>query len=300
MRCLWFGVVGLLAACGGGGGARTPSSPTAPTPAAPAVPTVTVIRGTIIEALNGSPVGTFTSETTTFPAKVIVSAPGYVTRETYVSTATPTVDLIREDSGFSLDVYRQLVRNTYDAPNTMEPLRRQFQSPRIYLRTIDQAGQPMSQAALDGAASVFTDDIIRAWSGDRLGIAGIERGTDTREGQAGWITVKWLNPVQPDLCARAAVAGTWIEINYLNGPCTCNDRIRPRTIKHELGHVMGFWHTDSTNDLLSGRGVGGCDANPSARERYHAAIAYTRPVGNRDVDVDISTVRLQPLRTIVD
>jgi hypothetical protein len=29
-----------------------------------------------------------------------------------------------------------------------------------------------------------------------------------------------------------------------------------------------------------------CDAVPSARERYHAAIAYSRPLGNADPDID--------------
>jgi hypothetical protein len=32
-----------------------------------------------------------------------------------------------------------------------------------------------------------------------------------------------------------------------------------------------------------------CDLQPSAREKYHAAIAYSRPVGNRDPDDDGQT-----------
>jgi hypothetical protein len=32
-----------------------------------------------------------------------------------------------------------------------------------------------------------------------------------------------------------------------------------------------------------------CDALPSARECYHAAIAYSRPVGNVDPDDDTKT-----------
>ena len=46
---------------------------------------------------------------------------------------------------------------------------------------------------------------------------------------------------------------------------------------------MGFWHTDST-DLMSGTGVSGCDADLSRRERFHAGIAFSRELGNTDVD----------------
>jgi hypothetical protein len=47
---------------------------------------------------------------------------------------------------------------------------------------------------------------------------------------------------------------------------------------------MGFYHTDSQNDVMSDGGT--CDEEPSGRERYHAAIAYARPPGNSDPDND--------------
>jgi len=56
-----------------------------------------------------------------------------------------------------------------------------------------------------------------------------------------------------------------------------------------MGHAMGFWHTGNADDLMSGLGVSECEHLPSARERYHAAIAYSRPVDNRDPDDDTST-----------
>ena len=68
---------------------------------------------------------------------------------------------------------------------------------------------------------------------------------------------------------------------------------------------MGYFHTDSPERRDVRPDLFGCDATPSARERYHAAIVYGerrsgrgRPAGNLDVDVDAdaaSSVHLAPL-----
>ena len=301
VRWLCIALVSLVAGCGEE--RSTNLSPTAPTPvvpAAPPPPQVTVIQGTITETLTGERVGNFTSETTSFPARVTVAAGGFLTRETFVSNATPTVDLIREGGEFSLDFYRQLVRNTKDAPGAMEPLRRQAQAPRFYIRTVDEGGGAMPDEALSEAAAVFSDDSIRSWTGGRFGSAGIEFGPGTHEGEAGWITVKWISPIAPgNLCGRAQIAGTWIELNFLNSNCTCHNRISRKTIRHEIGHAMGFWHTDSPTDLMWNFVTAGCDGRLSERELHHAAIAYTRSIGNRDIDVDTGPVTLRPLRPVV-
>jgi hypothetical protein len=47
--------------------------------------------------------------------------------------------------------------------------------------------------------------------------------------------------------------------------------------------------------MFANPGGTNCDITPSARERYHAAIAYSRPVGNRDPDDDSSTATILSL-----
>jgi len=51
---------------------------------------------------------------------------------------------------------------------------------------------------------------------------------------------------------------------------------------------MGFWHTDRPADVMYPRNAS-CHAMPTSAERFHASIAYARPVGNMDPDTDPST-----------
>jgi hypothetical protein len=53
--------------------------------------------------------------------------------------------------------------------------------------------------------------------------------------------------------------------------------VYPRLIRHELGHAMGYYHTDSLADVMYGHAIpaDACDALPSDRERGHAKFAYS-------------------------
>jgi hypothetical protein len=215
-------------------------------------------------------------------SRVTVEASGYLTRET---SAASRVDLIPTAAPFDIAFYRALVRNGYEAPSELQPLRRQPANPRFYVRTVDEGGAPVPTALVDSAVAVMrTAD---AYTGGRLTTATVERGTDTREGQSDWVTVKWLSSTDTAMCGRAPVGGGWIELNYLNPLCRCGgSAFSVAAMRHELGHVMGFWHTDSTDDLMFHQIDRRCDKPLSARERFHTALAYQRPIGNRDQDVD--------------
>ncbi len=311
-------LVGSLAgawACG-----RTPAAPTFQPPIAPPqplpAPANVVISGRVASSVTGQPL---TGVTVSFDGQETTSGAGGDFRYELPSGAAPgfstvrlsgpailervlgvrfpasresVLDAIDLGSGFDLEYYRRLVRDSRDNGGVLRALRRWNRAPKLYIRTIDELGQPIEAITLNTVANALQDD-PSAWTGGRFGLSDVVLGTDSREGVSGWITVKWVAPLSDEsICGRAQVAadGGWIEFNYLNQTgCDCRgSRIGAMTARHELGHALGFFHTGADNDVMWSSAV--CDdRRPSARERLHAAIAYGRTNGNLDPDIDPGT-----------
>lgn len=202
--------------------------------------------------------------------------------------------------GFDLGFYRQFVRNGLDSPAALEPLRRWTTNPSLYIKTVDEAGAPIPDRTLD-MVETTARAIVPAWTSNRFVVATVERGTDTRVGMAGWITIRWPASVaNPNQCGRATVNGGYVELEAHNPRCQVWPWVTsPSLVRHELGHAMGYWHTNAPSDVMSATTWVSNDQQPSARERAHAAIAYARPVGNIDPDTDPpGVVTLAPSRIV--
>lgn len=189
-----------------------------------------------------------------------------------------TADALVAADGFEPAFFRQFVQNGYEAPERLEPIRLLRGPLRVYLQTRDDAGRAIDRATLDATERTLIDSAW-IWAGETFGVTRVERGTATREKMPGWITVKWASASRTGHCGRSTVGvdGGFIEFNA-SGACSCGmpTAIYPRLVRHELGHAIGYYHTDHAGDVMYGQPItsGGCDLLPSARERRHARFAH--------------------------
>lgn len=188
-------------------------------------------------------------------------------------TPTPIVPTFTapSDPRFDLGFYRQLAHNALDNP--VHPLQRLTQSPAIYLQRTGLSDAFVAQ--LEQTAR----DLIPAFTGGALALAGWETGTEAPADRAGWITVTLRNDESAN-CGNANVGLAAGHI-WLNTASRCGRNGEPvmyaSGFAHELGHALGFWHVDG--GLMRG-GTISTDATLSDRERYHGALAYQQPIGS--------------------
>jgi len=180
---------------------------------------------------------------------------------------------------FEPSFYRAFVQNGFEAPDRLEPIRVLRGPLRVYMKTHDDLGRPIDAGTLDVTARVLAES-ARIWSGETYGLTEMARGTGTREKVTGWITLKWASGLPAATCGRSTVGidGGVIELNA-SGACSCSlsTVVYPRLVRHELGHAIGYYHTDDPADVMYGLPISrhACDILPSERERRHARIAHT-------------------------
>ena len=304
----------VVAGCGG-----SPAQPTPPQPTQSPAPSPLTLSGTVRATNGGQPLAgvaveaAATSSTTdeagrysmnlpagTVGGRFALNGPGLLTRTGFFSgSSSRTLDLEAFAlGGFDQAYFRAIVRNGWERPDALQPLRRWTRSPSLYIRTVDDTGRDILPEVLQQVVAIASAAVPQFTNG-RIGVAGVEQGTETRRGEPGWITVEWTRDAT-QFCgfANVGLEGGGITLTYDQPGCSCgSQKIRARTVKHELGHAMGLWHTGQSADLMSGIGVSECDRNMTARELEYLDYLYRRPVGNTDPDNDPSSaVQLRPVR----
>jgi len=311
------------ASCGGGGSSSTstttPTSPAAPTPTTP-TNTWSVV-GRVVDTTGRQPIsgaqitpswdlagissgsdGSFSlgavANPNTNPYKVTVSGQGLISHDVWIGwqrgeRTDVTLDAIRDVPPFSMDFYKQLVRGTYDQPKAPWPILRWTVSPKFYLRTVDQNGKPIEPEVLD----VVRDALVRAvpaFTGGTLS-GSVESGTEVRAEADGWVTVDiHRDPNERSTCGYALIGANPGSIVLNDDVCSCGSRKIPGAVAmHEVGHVLGFFHVSDNRSVMYPYAPGNCPPGDlSANEKFHGAIAYSRPRGNLDPDVDPSSGKL--------
>jgi hypothetical protein len=308
----------LSAACGGS--SSPPSSPSPPvTTTVPPTPTnAWSVAGRVVDTVGQQPIsaaqvapswdlaavsteadGSYklaaAANPNTNPYKVTVSGSNLISHDIWIGwqrgdRTDVTLDAIRNVAPFSMDFYRQFVRGTYDQPGAPWPVLRWNASPRFYLKTVDQNGKPIEPEVLQ----VVRDGLLRAvpaFTGGRLS-GSLESGTESRPQADGWVNVDIVrDPNERTTCGRASIGAVPGSITLYNDVCSCGSvKIPGATAMHEVGHVLGFFHVPDSRSVMYPYIPGNCPPGDlSASEKFHGALAYSRPRGNTDPDNDPSS-----------
>jgi Matrixin len=245
---------------------------------------------------NGAYALSATANPPTNPYRLSISGADIVSRDLWVGWQSGartgvTLDVIRNRPPFSMEFYRQFVRGTYDQPGAPYALFRLADSPRFYVKTVDQNGRAIEPEVL----AVVLEAIPRAvaeFSAGRLSVTTLETGTESRATAPGWIIVSIRRePNERQTCGFANIGATAGSITLNNDVCSCgSNKIPGALVLHEVGHALGFFHVPDRNSVMYPFLPGNCPAGTlSAAEKYHAAIAYARPRGNLEPDNDPSS-----------
>jgi hypothetical protein len=109
-----------------------------------------------------------------------------------------------------------------------------------------------------------------------------ETGPTPRAPQPGWIVIERAD-LGPQVCGRASVGAVAGQI-VLHSDNICN---LDSVLAHEIGHALGFFHVSAQGSLMFPQArLSNVNDRPTERERVHAQLAYRRPRGNTDIDVD--------------
>jgi hypothetical protein len=224
-----------------------------------------------------------------------VNASGHLFRGVGVSLAPNLtgvrIDLIRDAAPFDLQFYRWFVRNGFEQLE-LQTTKPWTMAPSFYVRTVVQGtGAPVAADVLDRIRELFARSVPEL-TGGRFQMAAFETGPDAREPQLGWVLLTFYSTLGAAF-GQSTVGGNSATMSIRYGmvssqttnPFNCYSP-EVGVADHELTHAMGYWHTPNIfADTFSGPG---CPGTWPPHVRYHAAVMYSRPPGNRDPDIDPS------------
>lgn len=228
------------------------------------------------------------------------SGAGYLDRETWVipgEDGLVELNVVAQAPPFSLDFYHRFARGLLDDGELLS-LRNWTVQPSFYIQTrLEDVDEDVPEVIVDEIRRVLVAGVPEL-TGGRLSAAAVELGRESQPRlRQGWIDVVVYrdHPGGPNTLGQASLGGNLGRITLRYNPARDDTPERSArhnclativfVAEHELVHSMGFSHTGSEADFNSvARDCAG--TGRSERARFHAALAYSRPRGNRDPDLD--------------
>ena len=312
-----FAALLCVVSCGGGSGSPTEPSPASPGPG-------TVVQGQTVNAVDGTPAsnlsvrigGRFPMSTdgsgffqvdvhNSAAQRAVIEGSAFVERETQMTASAARTRVSMIPKSFDLGAFDEMFRTSN------AQLQRWTQRPSLvilaavmeyrnnastYAATNEQLTEPeiaQLTAHMNEGLAFLTGNTFTSFSSVE-----IERpagGSRVNPLRAGQIVVGRYTGI-PSL-TKTIGFGQWSEqpdgsifggAMYLDRDFDRDDNRRRLLRIHELGHALGYQHVESRSSIMN-PSIG---PEPSDFDRTGAAIAFSRPVGNRSPDVDPSSAVL--------
>lgn len=188
----------------------------------------------------------------------------------------PTTRTVRPvDPRFDDAFWRQFVFNAYAAPDELSWRTTKVLTivPNVWIWTLDDTHQA-EEAVRRLFPRTYRELTGRPYTGR------IESGPHDRN-EWGWITVEFPTSLQAQRRGQALIGANpgrikmvWDGWWHFGPGSTVGHWFFENTLQHEIGHALGFWHVSGTRDVMSVEGNDWEHERFTARERYHAQLAY--------------------------
>jgi hypothetical protein len=255
---------------------------------------VSVVLGSSVATTDGQGKFSLANLPASGAAVMTASAPGHLYRGVGVSLSQAstafTFDAVRDTLPFSLLFYRMWARNALESAE-LQVTKPWTRSPSFYVQMIVEGTTTrVDPAVVDRIRDLF-EKSVPEMSGGKFRVAAFETGDLPRPAQDGWVNLTFY-PQLGGAFGTSTVGGNTgtmsIRYGMVSSPTTNpNNCMTPEVsiADHEITHTMGFWHTlDVFADSFSGTGCPGAPRPDYIR--FHSALMYSRPAGNRDPDID--------------